>query len=82
MTQLKRKVWILIRRGRRRRRRVHSVRVEGNPSKYEYKTYSCLQVPNLSGAGVEILLLTVRHEKDLPCRWIRGQVVEIDRERD
>lgn len=50
---------------------------------YEYKTYSCLHVPNTTDmAEVEILHLTVRHEIDRPCRWIRGQIVEIDRERD
>jgi hypothetical protein len=51
-------------------------------SEYEFETYSCLIVPNAPGTKeVEIIYLKVRHEMDFPCRWIKGQVIEIDRER-
>lgn len=59
-------------------RRIKNVQV----SEYEFETYSCLIVPNAPSAKeVEILYLKVRHEIDFPCRWIKGQVIEIDRER-
>ena len=64
---------------RRRRGRIEPVL----DWRYEYKTYLCLQVPNAVGSDeVEIMHLTVCHEKDLPCKWMKGQVVEIDRERN
>jgi hypothetical protein len=56
---------------------------KGPISDFEYETYSCLIVPNApSTKEVEIIYLRVRHEIDYPCRWIKGQVIEIDRERN
>ena len=60
-----------------------SSRIAASPKSFEFKTYSCLHVPNAANMPeVEIMHLTVRHEVDRPCRWIRGQVIEIDRERE
>lgn len=60
------------------------VRIEASTDYgYEYKTYSCLQVPTspLVSKEIVIMYLLVRHEVDVPCRVYFGQVVEIDRER-
>lgn len=52
-----------------------------NNFRYKYQTYSALQVPASDAKEVEIMFLRVAHERDLPCRRIRGQVIEIDREK-
>ncbi len=61
--------------------RLNRVQIKASlTAEYDVRTNSAIKVSN-AYTEVEVLLLTVQHEIDFPCRWVKGQVIEIDHER-